>query len=166
MSIEAMKQALEQIVNSAEFKIGNPAFEQKEAVLRQAIKKAEKQEQCLTCETLRYEIDALEAKIAELRKQAEKQEPVAIDWDAVHEKLIEVWNREMSADEGLDEIQGLIDTSPPPRMPWVGLTDVSEMVEAELTHYWNGEYADTTGARDQLTDFARVIEAKLKEKNT
>jgi predicted nucleic-acid-binding Zn-ribbon protein len=69
MSIEAMKQALEQIVNSAEFKIGNPAFEQKEAVLRQAIKKAEKQEpvaytvnvkcqRCGSAETYDLTIDA------------------------------------------------------------------------------------------------------------
>ena len=49
---------------------------------------------------------------------------------------------------------------------WVGLTDVNEMVEAELTHYCNGEYDYLTGARDHLTDFARAIEAKLKEKNT
>ena len=48
------------------------------------------------------------------------------------------------------------------------LTDdeIAKEVEAELTHYWNGEYIDTTGARDQLTAFARAIEAKLKEKNT
>lgn len=48
------------------------------------------------------------------------------------------------------------------------LTDdeIAKKVEAELTHYWNGEYIDTTGARDQLTAFARAIESKLKEKNT
>jgi hypothetical protein len=54
----------------------------------------------------------------------------------------------------------------PPQKEWVGLTDVNEMVEAELTHYWNGEYELTTGARNHLTDFAKAIEAKLKEKNT
>jgi hypothetical protein len=32
-------------------------------------------------------------------------------------------------------------------------------VEDELVNYWNGEYADTTGAEDCLTDFARAIEA-------
>ena len=31
-----------------------------------------------------------------------------IDWDAVHEKLIEVWHRDISADEALDEIKYLI----------------------------------------------------------
>ena len=49
---------------------------------------------------------------------------------------------------------------------WVGLTDVNEMVETELTHYCNGEYDYLTGARDHLTDFAQAIEAKLKEKNS
>ena len=54
----------------------------------------------------------------------------------------------------------------PQKKEWVGLTDVNEMVEAELTHYCNGEYDYLTGARDHLTDFAQAIEAKLKEKNT
>ena len=44
MSITAMKQALECIRCSTEYKIGNPAFEQSEAALRQAIEQAEKQE--------------------------------------------------------------------------------------------------------------------------
>jgi hypothetical protein len=38
------------------------------------------------------------------------QEPVAINWDAVHEKLCGVWRHDLSADEGLDEIQDLIAT--------------------------------------------------------
>ena len=45
-------------------------------------------------------------------KKAAAQEPVATDWNAVHEKLCEVWNRQISADEGLDEIQDLINTTP------------------------------------------------------
>jgi hypothetical protein len=55
-----------------------------------------------------------------------------------------------------------------PQRTWVGLTDeqIAKEVEAELTHYWNGEYIDTTGARDQLKAFARAIEAKLREKNS
>jgi len=40
------------------------------------------------------------------------QEPVAINWDAVHEKLCDVWRHDLSADEGLDEIQDLIATPP------------------------------------------------------
>ena len=52
----------------------------------------------------------------------------------------------------------LYTSSPAQRKP---LTDeeIAKEVEAELTHYWNGEYIDTTGARDQLTAFARAIEA-------
>ena len=42
-----------------------------------------------------------------------EQEPVITDWNAVHEKLELVWYRELSADEGLDEIQDLIDITPP-----------------------------------------------------
>lgn len=44
-----------------------------------------------------------------------EQEPVAINWGAVHEKLGLVWYRELSADEGLDEIQDLIHTHQPQR---------------------------------------------------
>lgn len=43
-----------------------------------------------------------------------EQEPVPIDWGAVHEKLCEVWQRESSADEGLDEIQDLVVAATPP----------------------------------------------------
>ena len=41
------------------------------------------------------------------------------------------------------------------------LTDeeMKTVVEQELVNYWNGEYIDTTGARDCLTKFARAIEA-------
>jgi len=42
---------------------------------------------------------------------------VATDWSAVHEKLELVWYRELSADEGLDEVQDLISTTPPQRKP-------------------------------------------------
>jgi len=50
----------------------------------------------------------------------EQGEPVATDWEAVHEKLIEVWHRNISADEALDEIQYLIKSTPQPSKP---LTD-------------------------------------------
>ena len=46
-----------------------------------------------------------------------EQAPVATDWSAVHEKLELVWYRELSADEGLDEVQDLINTTPPQRKP-------------------------------------------------
>ena len=41
------------------------------------------------------------------------------------------------------------------------LTDeeMKAVVEQELVNYWDGEYIDTTGARDCLTKFARAIEA-------
>jgi hypothetical protein len=41
------------------------------------------------------------------------------------------------------------------------LTDeeMKTVVEQELVNYWDGEYIDTTGARDCLTKFARAIEA-------
>jgi enterochelin esterase-like enzyme len=55
-------------------------------------------------------------------------------------------------------------TTPPQRKP---LTDeeMKTVVEQELVNYWDGEYIDTTGARDCLTQFARAIEAKLRSKN-
>lgn len=88
---------------------------------------------------------------------AQQQEPVDTDWDAVLEKLIEVWNRQISADEGLDEIQDLIYTSPPnvptarASKPWVGLTldDHIELARAVAVN------------RHQI----RAIESKLREKN-
>ena len=55
-----------------------------------------------------------------LAQPAQQQEPDDTDWGAVLEKLIEVWNRQISADEGLNEIQDLIYTSPPASNP---LTD-------------------------------------------
>lgn len=84
-----------------------------------------------------------------------EQEPVAINWGAVHEKLELVWYRELSADEGLEEIQDLIDTHPPQRI-WVGLTD-EEAKEIQLRMvYGNHPFLNVINA----------IEAKLKEKNT
>ena len=50
-------------------------------------------------------------------------------------------------------------TSPPAQRKPLTDEQIAKEVEAELTHYWNGEYIDTTGARDQLTAFARAIEA-------
>lgn len=44
--------------------------------------------------------------------------------------------------------------------------EMKAVVEQELVNYWDGEYIDTTGARDCLTKFARAIEAAhgIKEK--
>ena len=58
-----------------------------------------------------HRADVLKQRIEETAQPKEpEQEIVATDWGAVHEKLIEIWNREISADEGLDEIQDLIHT--------------------------------------------------------
>ena len=63
---------------------------------------------------------------------------------------------------------GLHDGKMSSQRKWVGLTDedVKKEVEIEMEYYWDGDYIDTTCARDQLNGFARTIEAKLKEKNT
>jgi len=115
------------------------------------------------------------AEIKELREQIKEldQEPVA---KAVVNKRNTDENQITNIDLTLTEAgkrlpsgEHRLYTTPPQhsaiaRKP---LTDeqIAKEVEAELTHYWNGEYIDTTGARDQLKAFARAIEAKLKEKN-
>jgi hypothetical protein len=83
-----------------------------------------------------------------------QQEPVAIDWGAVHEKLCEVWQREISADEGLDEIQDLVvaATPPPQRQP---LT-VDEVWQNDQLMSLNAELGCTL---DLLMEVARAIEA-------
>jgi hypothetical protein len=40
---------------------------------------------------------------------------MGIDWDAVHKVLIDVWYHELSADEGLYELQSLIGPPQPPQ---------------------------------------------------
>lgn len=60
------------------------------------------------------------------REATQQQNSAATDWAAVHDKLMDVWHRELSADEGLDEIQGLINTTPyvaipRPQRTWVGM---------------------------------------------
>ena len=49
-----------------------------------------------------------------------------------------------------------------------GLTDeeVKKEVEIEMEYYWGGDYIDSSCAYEQLNNFARTIESKLKEKNT
>ena len=55
----------------------------------------------------------------------------------------------------------------PANKPWVGLTDeeVKKEVEVEMEYYWDGDYIDSACACEQLNNFVRTIEAKLKEKN-
>ena len=51
---------------------------------------------------------------------------------------------------------------------WVGLAneEVKKEVEIEMKYYWDGDYIDSACACEQLNNFARTIESKLKEKNT
>ena len=88
-----------------------------------------------------------------------EQEPVA-------------WIAEGSENLYWDKVEALADsdgwiTPLYKRRELVGLTDeeVKKEVEIEMEYYWDGDYIKTTGARDQLKNFARTIEAKLKEKN-
>jgi len=65
------------------------------------------------------------------------------------------------------KVQNHLEHLPPAQREWGGLTDeeIKKEVEIEMEYYWDGDYIDTTCARDQLNGFARTIEAKLKEKN-
>ena len=73
-----------------------------------------------------------------------------IDLDALHKVLVDVWYRELSADEGLDELHSLIE----PQRQWVGLTDEEVKKITDGLPYEVGQ------------EEIRSIEAKLKEKNT
>jgi hypothetical protein len=113
-------------------------------------------------------INALRERLAQ-----PEQEPVAWSWE--HDgRVVNAFPFKPDAESDYWKAKGWTtrplvygDTAPPPRQ-WVGLTNeaVNAQVEAEMRHYWNGKYIDSSGARDQLTDFARAIETKLKEKNT
>jgi hypothetical protein len=139
-NIETMRLALEALetMQNAIYNIGGEHVTD----LGYAVEKADVAEQAITA--LRQAINA-----AEQREQAQQAEP----WEKFCDSNC-VWT-DHHPDCKLAE-----------RLP---LTDerIAKEVEAELTHYWNGEYIDTTGARDQLTAFARAIEAAhgIKEKN-
>jgi hypothetical protein len=123
-------------------------------VCKQDDYKALWQQMCERC-------DELDKKLAQLEA---KDEPVATDW----ERIARVQNAKLMAmlDEAggfeklcevMDKYEALSPT-PPQRKP---LTDeeMKTVVEQELVNYWDGEYIDTTGARDCLTNFARAIES-------
>jgi hypothetical protein len=78
--------------------------------------------------------------------EAEKQEPVA--WVECDGEL--VWNNREAA------IGRNLYTAPPPRQPWIGLTDEEQQ---ELYDAWI-KIGDGWGS------FYALIEVKLKEKNT
>jgi len=50
---------------------------------------------------------------------------------------------------------------------WVGLAneEVKKEVEIEMKYYWDGDYIDSACACEQLNNFVRTIESKLREKN-
>jgi len=94
------------------------------------------------------------------------QETIATDWSAVHKKLELVWYRELSADEGLDEIQDLIDTTPPnvatplaaqrpvpEERKWVELTD------EEINRLWRDSKSNI-GFED-FDVVAKEVEAQI-----
>jgi hypothetical protein len=82
---------------------------------------------------------------------------MSIDLDAVHKVLMDVWHRELSADEGLDELQHLIT---PPQRQWVGLTD-EEKQAIKFANSSMGLFFINYDLNKMLSD----SEAKLKEKN-
>jgi hypothetical protein len=131
MSIEAMKQALEALSC-----IESPLYVSeinKVGAAMKALRQAIEEECVVSSDTSQEFVD-------ETAKQRHEQEPD--DLTAAY-------------------MSGFYDGKnkyAPQRQP---LTDeqITKEVEAELTHYWNGEYIDTSGARDQLTAFARAIEA-------
>ena len=97
----------------------------------------------------KYDVDTRYVVLRELEAALAQPEqaPVATDWSAVHEKLELVWYRELSADEGLDEVQDLINTTPPQRKP---LTD------EQIKHLAIDVYSPH---QEPLIVFARAIEA-------
>jgi hypothetical protein len=153
MSIEAMKQALDVLENTARSAVEQYVAEQKAiTVLRQAIEQAEKQfnpdwdQQAVLVERIR-ELEA------QLYGQAEKQEPdlppvgIGVDVTAQGATVVGFYRRPNAVSEMFySEFH-----PSPPRKEWVELTD-TEINEL-----------DYSGTR---IDFVRAIEAKLKEKNT
>ena len=66
------------------------------------------------------------------------------------------------------KVQNHLEHLPPAQREWVGLAneEVKKEVEIEMKYYWDGDYIDSACACEQLNNFVRTIEAKLKEKNT
>ena len=98
-------------------------------------------------------IDALKYDVAKRDSEAQQQEPVALE--AVYETIIH-WDEgggKRSRRELARRIVALY-TSPPASKPWVGLsTD-------EIYDMYNEPRSDA-----EMVEFARAIEAKLREKN-
>jgi hypothetical protein len=107
-------------------------------------------------------IDERIARDSEFKEALEQpaQEPVAIEFNKIHELLINVWNREISADDALYEIECL-NITPPHQdgtspSKWTALTD-DEIRKVYFELYDSGL---------PTMCFAHAIEQALKEKNT
>jgi hypothetical protein len=87
----------------------------------------------------------------------------AKDWDLFHIQETEKALFEFDGHTGADVIERLKSYTTPPQRTWVGLTDeeieVTEALKAPPVH---PDFVDC----DDWMEFARAIEAKLKEKNT
>jgi hypothetical protein len=90
---------------------------------------------------------------ADEREQAEKQEPVAYKYTDKTNPLVFYFTERKDVTPNPDVIEAALYTAPP-RKEWVGLTD--EEME-NLVGFMRG---------NTMIDFARAIEAKLKEHNT
>jgi hypothetical protein len=88
---------------------------------------------------------------ADLLEQAQQAEPVAF---ASHGVVNWIADKQFQYEADLY-------TSPPPRQPWVGLTDVEWMNIVNKDHAWFGHRPE-----DVAHEVAKLVEAKLKEKNT
>ncbi len=169
MTIEAMKHALECIRCSTEYKIGNPAFEQSEDALRQAIEQAEKQEQTFGETNVELGFYSDNASNGQQRKLVGKVEMGQLVGNRPHKSASDPDAQgEVAVIKGFDEYGPMLGwfkhwanfpvgtklyTTPQPQREWVGLTD-------KEIRYLQDVY-DVADA-----DYARAIEAKLKEKNT
>jgi hypothetical protein len=150
MSIEAMKLALEALENS---------IDDVRDCLNQNLPLAGYARYDQRIEWYREQIAKHEDAITSLRQvieQAEKQEPVA--WCVLEPWLSGKFEaQDCFSDVALDANVGWVPlyTTPQPQREWVGLTD------EEISQLWLG-----TSPYFNEEDFARAIEAKLKEKNT
>ncbi len=189
MSIEAMKQALDVLENTARSAVEQYVAEQKAiTALRQAIEQAEKQEKlCKYCGGM--------GRVVCNGRCMPEQEPVAYKYTDKTNPLVFYFTTHKDSLPNPDVIETALYAAPPKReidmstkpekidtsaervhetdksvhedddiqeykKPWVSLTDeeVIEWVES-------GEYNVITNDWASHIEFARAIEAKLKEKN-
>jgi len=104
--------------------------------------------------------------IAALQDRLAQPEPEPLGWIVMHEgmnidelRINEV--EQMGYDEKPMPNQYRVYTAPPPQREWQGLTE--EEIEIVRGHFpaYSNEWCDS-----DYVDFARAIEAKLREKNT